>query len=89
MSTPTPGHATVRYFGGAKTVAGTASEQVSLALGTTVEDLVATLTDTHGHALARVFAASSFLLDEVALHERTAVVHDGAFLDVLPPSAGG
>ncbi len=89
MSTPATGHATVRYFGGAKAATGTGSERVALPLGATVEDVVATLTTKHGDTLARVFAASSFLLDEVAVHERTAVVHDGAVLDVLPPSAGG
>ncbi|MDT7746082.1 MAG: sulfur-carrier protein [Actinomycetota bacterium] len=89
MSTPTTGHATVRYFGGANAAAGTTSERVALPPGTSVEDLVATLTATHGVALPRVLAASSFLLDEVAIHERTAVVHNGAFLDVLAPAAGG
>ncbi|MCD2198265.1 MoaD/ThiS family protein [Actinomycetospora endophytica] len=79
----------MRYFGGAKAAAGTPSERVALAPGTSVDDLVATLTATHGDALARVLAASSFLLDKVAVHERSVAVDDGAVLDVLPPSAGG
>lgn len=89
MSTSAIGHATVRYFGGAKAAAGTGSERVALPLGATIEDLVVTLTATHGDPLARVFAVASFLLDEVAVHHRSAVIHDGAVLDVLPPSAGG
>lgn len=76
MSTPTTGRATVRYFGGAKAVAGTSSERVALLPGTSVEDLVANITAIHGDGMARVVAASSFLLD-------------GATLDVLPPAAGG
>jgi hypothetical protein len=51
MSTPTIGHDTVRYFGGAKAAAGTGSERVALPPGASVEDLLATLTATHGVAL--------------------------------------
>jgi molybdopterin synthase sulfur carrier subunit len=80
---------TVRYFAGAKAAAGAASESVSVPAGTTVDDLVSALAADHGEALARVLAAAGFLLDEVAVRDRSTVVPDGAVLDVLPPFAGG
>ncbi|MSZ22166.1 MAG: MoaD/ThiS family protein, partial [Actinobacteria bacterium] len=39
--------------------------------------------------LAQVLAQCSFLLNEVALHDLSTQVLDGATLDVLPPFAGG
>jgi molybdopterin synthase sulfur carrier subunit len=83
------GTATVRYFGGAKLAAGLKSELVAVRGGATVEGLIAALAATHGEALARVLATASFLLDEVAVHDRSAVIPDGAVIDVLPPVAGG
>lgn len=83
------GAATVRYFGGAKTAAGMGGELVGLRAGATVEDLIAALAANHGKALAHVLASASFLVDEVAVHDRSAVVPDGALIDVLPPVAGG
>lgn len=79
----------VRYFAGAKAAAGTRGEDVTLPTGSTVEDLVAALAADHGDALARVLAAASFLLDEVAVHDRATVLPHGAVFDVLPPFAGG
>ena len=81
--------ATVRYFGGAKIAAGMRSELVAVRAGATVDGLVAALGASHGEALARVLAAASFLLDEVAVRDRSIVVPDGAVIDVLPPVAGG
>ena len=81
--------ATVRYFAGAKAAAGTASETVVLPAETTIADLVAAIAADHGEALARVLAASSLLLDGLAVHDRTAVLPDAATVDVLPPFAGG
>jgi sulfur-carrier protein len=43
----------------------------------------------HGAALSRVLAAASFLVDGVAVRDRSIVLSDGAGLDVLPPFAGG
>jgi sulfur-carrier protein len=80
---------TVRYFAGAKAAAGTRSEPVELPDGATVADLLTVLAADHGEALARVLAAASFLLDEVAVHDRATVLADGAVVDVLPPFAGG
>jgi molybdopterin converting factor small subunit len=39
--------------------------------------------------LAQVLSQCSFLLNEVALHDLSTQVLDGATLDVLPPFAGG
>jgi len=80
---------TVRYFAGAKAAAGTRSEDVAVPEGATVDDLVAALAADHGDGLARVLAAASFLLDEVAVRDRTVVLAEGAVVDVLPPFAGG
>ncbi len=80
----------VRYFAGAQAAAGTAEERVTLAapppltLATLVEELVA----RHGPGLARVLAASSFIVDEVAASPERPL-DDGAHVDVLPPFAGG
>jgi len=46
------GHATVRYFGGAKAAAGARVESVAVSHGRTVEDLVSLLGASHGDALA-------------------------------------
>ena len=81
--------ATVRYFAGAKAAAGTPAETVTLPEGTTIADLVAAIAADHGEALARVLAASSLLLDGLAVHERGGELPDGATVDVLPPFAGG
>lgn len=80
---------TVRYFAGAKAAAGTRSEDVTVPSGATVDDLITALAADHGEALARVLAAASFLLDEVAVRDRTLVLAEGAVVDVLPPFAGG
>ncbi|HEV7789644.1 MAG TPA: MoaD/ThiS family protein [Pseudonocardia sp.] len=80
---------TVRYFAGAKAAAGVSSESVALNDGDTVRDVLALLTTRHGAALARVLDASSLLLDEVAVRDRSLRLPTGATLDVLPPFAGG
>ena len=81
--------ATVRYFAGAKAAAGTRSEAVTLPAGSSVADLVGAIAADHGDTLTRVLAASSLLVDEVAVHDQDAAVADGAVVDVLPPFAGG
>jgi sulfur-carrier protein len=74
---------TVRYFAGARAAAGTAEAQ--LAAGTSVAELAATARPE----LAKVLAASSFLVDGVSWHDRDATLPDECTLDVLPPFAGG
>jgi sulfur-carrier protein len=77
---------TVRYFAGARAAAGTTEEKIS---ASTLDELVELLTEAHGPALHRVLACASFLVDEVAWHDRGAELPEGASVDVLPPFAGG
>jgi molybdopterin synthase sulfur carrier subunit len=79
----------VRYFAGARAAAGTATERVALTEGSSVEDVLTVLRTRHGARLTGVLTASSLLLDEVAVRDRTQRPVDGAVLDVLPPFAGG
>jgi molybdopterin converting factor small subunit len=80
---------TVRYFAAARAAAGVETEPLELPAGATVEDVLAAVREQHGAELARVLDRCSYLLDEVAVRDRTAVVPAGATLDVLPPFAGG
>lgn len=79
----------IRYFAGAASAAGTAAEQLRLAGECSVADVLTQLAESKGGALDRVLAASSFLLDGVAVRDRAVTVRDGAELDILPPFAGG
>lgn len=78
----------VRYFAGARAAAGTPEESVTLPWQATVAGLIDVLVDRHGTQLARVLAASTFLVDEVAGGPERSL-RDGAQVDVLPPFAGG
>jgi sulfur-carrier protein len=82
-------NATVRYFAAARAAAGVEVETVTVPSGATVDILLKTVRGAHGDDLARVLDRCSFLLDEVAVRDRDATLHDGATLDVLPPFAGG
>jgi molybdopterin converting factor small subunit len=78
---------TVRYFAGARAaVGGVSAETVD---ATSVDDLVAVLTERHGERLAVVLKAAGFLVDGLACHDRQAALPAGATVDVLPPFAGG
>jgi sulfur-carrier protein len=81
--------ATIRYFAAARAAAGVESEPLELPDGATVDDALAAIRERHGAELARVLDRCSFLLDEVAVRDRSALVLAGANLDVLPPFAGG
>jgi len=88
VTLPTGGRVAVRYFAGARAAAGVPDELVTLPAGSTLADLVAELVRRHGPDLARVLAASSFLVDEVASRPDRPL--DGVTgVDVLPPFAGG
>jgi molybdopterin converting factor small subunit len=76
----------VRYFAGARAAADCPEEKLTAA---TLDDLVATLGQRHGDRLVSVLAASSFLVDGIANHDRSAALPAGATVDVLPPFAGG
>jgi sulfur-carrier protein len=78
----------VRYYAGARAAAGVDEEALDMPAGATVAALADALTDRHGPALARVLAACTFLVDEVAGSRERSL--DGARqVDVLPPFAGG
>ncbi|HUQ60362.1 MoaD/ThiS family protein [Lentzea sp.] len=80
----------VRYFAGARAAAGVAEEDLLLDTAEpTVALVVSTIADRHGDRLGKVLAASSFLLDGVAVRDTSVRVPAGSQLDVLPPFAGG
>jgi molybdopterin synthase sulfur carrier subunit len=71
-------------------------ERFDLPAGTTVESLLAAVLEVERPEppagtppLARILARSSFLLNEVAVRDRTVVLSDSDVVDVLPPFAGG
>jgi molybdopterin converting factor small subunit len=78
---------TVRYFAAARAAAGVESEP--LEVSGTVDDAIRAIRERHGTGLGRVLDRCSYLLDEVAVRDRSAAVPAGATLDVLPPFAGG
>ena len=80
---------TVRYFAAARAAAGVESERVDVPTGATLDDVLAAIRDRHGDGLGRVLPRCSYLLDEVAVRDRTGPLSDGATVDVLPPFAGG
>ena len=80
---------TVRYFAAARSAAGLDTEALEIAADASVGDVITAASARHGVALERVLQRCSFLLDEVAVRDRSAPVPDGATLDVLPPFAGG
>ena len=80
---------TIRYFAAARAAAGAETEPLELREGATVDDALAAIRERHGAELARVLDRCSFLLDEVAVRDRSAIVPAGATLDILPPFAGG
>lgn len=80
---------TVRYFAGARAAAGVPSEDIELQAGATVADVVDLVAQRHGEALTAVLAVCSFLLDSVAVRDRSTPLPSRAELDVLPPFAGG
>ena len=80
---------TVRYFAAARAAAGVETEAVDVPPGATVDILLKAVRAAHGDVLGRVLDRCSFLLDEVAVRDRSVAVPAGATLDVLPPFAGG
>lgn len=79
---------TVRYFAAARAAAATDSEELALAPGVTVAQLVAELRGRND-GLARVLARCSYLCDGVAVRDLSAPLSPGSTIDVLPPFAGG
>ena len=87
MTTATTVTITVRYFAAARAAAGVETERLDVS--GTVDDAIRAIREHHGAGLGRVLDRCSFLLDEVAVRDRSTVVPAGATLDVLPPFAGG
>ena len=79
---------TVRYFAAARAAAGTETESLRVAAGTTVSALVEGLA-TRGPELAKVLRRCSFLCDGIAVRDQAAELTTGQIIDVLPPFAGG
>jgi sulfur-carrier protein len=86
----------VRYFAAARAAAGVDEEGFDLPSGANVADLLqAVLAVERAEPpagtppLQRVLSRSSFLLNEVAVRDRTVVLSPGDVVDVLPPFAGG
>ncbi len=84
----------VRYWAAAREAAGCASEVVAVeAPGpTTLADVVTALLPRHDARFARVLAASSLLVDGVAvghLDPTEVALAESATVEVLPPFAGG
>jgi molybdopterin converting factor small subunit len=86
----------VRYFAAARAAAGVEEEGFNLAPGATVADLLqAVLAVERAEPpvgtppLERLLGRSSFLLNEVAVRDRSTVLNPGDVVDVLPPFAGG
>lgn len=83
----------VRYFAGARAAAGVPEETVTLNRpgggAPTVSDAIAAALNGRGEKLAEVLPACSFLLDGVAVRDRSTPISEDATLDVLPPFAGG
>jgi molybdopterin synthase sulfur carrier subunit len=87
MTSTTTVTITVRYFAAARAAAGVETEPLEVA--GTVYDAIRAIRDRHGAELGRVLDRCSFLLDEVAVRDRSTALPPGATLDVLPPFAGG
>ncbi|MFR9728599.1 MoaD/ThiS family protein [Saccharopolyspora sp. MS10] len=83
----------VRYFAGARAAAGVSEEVLSVAPAAPgpvrASDVIDAVLAAHGERLAEVVPACSFLLNGLAVRDRSAAVGDGDELDVLPPFAGG
>ncbi|MET0474880.1 MAG: MoaD/ThiS family protein [Mycobacterium sp.] len=78
----------VRYFAAARAAAGLDEETVSVAGGSTVTDLLATLR-ARGTELAVVLDRCSFLCDGMAVRDAAKKLETNQTVDVLPPFAGG
>ncbi len=76
---------TVRYWAAAKAAAGIAEETVA---GTTLGEVLECACARHGTEFALVLARCSFLVDGVRA-DPSAVLHDAAVIELLPPFAGG
>jgi molybdopterin converting factor small subunit len=86
----------VRYFAAARAAAGMEEERFELSDGDTLATLLAAILAVERPEppagtppLARILSRSSFLLNEVAVRNRSAALKPDDVVDVLPPFAGG
>lgn len=86
----------VRYFAAARAAAGVDEERFELPAGSTMDALLAAVLDVDRPVppagtppLGRLLSRSSFLLNEVAVRDRSVVLGPDDVVDVLPPFAGG
>jgi molybdopterin synthase sulfur carrier subunit len=79
---------TVRYFAAACAAAGAEVETLTLRPGTTVAELVASLSG-RSPRLAAVLSRCSYLCDGIAFRDNTKTLTQDVTIDVLPPFAGG
>lgn len=86
----------VRYFAAARAAAGVDEERFELSEGDTLATLLDAILAVERPQppagtppLARILSRSSFLLNEVAVRDRTAPLKPADVVDVLPPFAGG
>jgi molybdopterin synthase sulfur carrier subunit len=86
----------VRYFAAARAAAGVEEERFELSPGATVADLLDAVLSVQRPEppagtppLPRILSRSSFLLNEVAVRDRSVVLQTDDVVDVLPPFAGG
>ena len=86
----------VRYFAAARAAAGVDEERYELPAGATVASLLEAILAVERPEppagtppLARLLSRSSFLLNEVAVRDRSVALSPGDVVDVLPPFAGG
>ncbi|MFT3943936.1 MAG: MoaD/ThiS family protein [Ancrocorticia sp.] len=80
----------MRYFAAVAEAAGVREESVSIASGSTAEQLRALLVDVHGPEFARVLGVSALLAEGKRLDGAVVVPQtEGIQVDVLPPFAGG
>lgn len=83
---------TLRFFAGARAVAGVDEVASVTDQEPTIGALLDALTPAPGvepDELASVLGRCSFLVDGVTTRDRAAVVPAGAVVDVMPPFAGG
>lgn len=79
----------VRYFAAARAAAGVESEQLPIAAQATLGGLEGQLARLHGERLADVLRRCSYLVDGLAVTDRTTALAGRRTVDVLPPFAGG
>ena len=79
---------TVRYFAAARAAAGFDDEIIGVAPGTTVGELVHSLSERDPE-LAKVLSRCSYLCNGIAVRDLEKTLGDAHTVDVLPPFAGG